>query len=67
MGDCNLEPQLLAIKSLLRRNRKAEEDTMREIERLYERSRQAEQAHSPYQDDKWVDYTFESFFHGVAH
>ena len=40
---------------------------MREIECLYERARQAEQAPSPYQDEEWVDRRFESFFHDVAH
>ena len=67
MGDFNLELQLLAIKSLLCRNREAEEDSIREIECLYERARQAEQTYSPYQDEEWVDRTFESFFHDVAH
>ena len=67
MRDIDLELQLLAIKSILRRNREAEENTTREIECLYERARQAEQAHSPYQDEEWVERTFESFFHNAAH
>ena len=71
LRDFELEAQLLAIKSLLRRNQEAEESLQRDIDALHEQARQVEEAtkgidYPPYQDNVWVDGVFESFFHDAA-
>ena len=64
----DIEAQLLAIKSLIRRNQEADEDLERKIEALYEQARRTtEVRNSPYQDDQWVDETYQSFFQDAAH
>ena len=66
----DLEAQLLAIKSLLSRNRQAEDDLKREIDDLYKQSQQADQEaqgrYERYGDDRRVDRTYEAFFEDVA-
>ena len=64
----DVEAQLLAIKSLIRHNQQADEDLERKIEALYEQARRTtEVRNSPYQDDRWVDETYQSFFQDAAH
>ena len=64
----DIEAQLLAIKSLIRRNQEADEDLERKIEALYEQARRTTDVrNSPYQDDQWVDETHQSFFQDAAH
>ncbi len=65
----DLEAQLLAIKDLLRRNRQADEDLEQRIKDLYEQAQQTTEVwrNSPYQDDRFVDETYQSFFQDAAH
>ena len=64
----DVEAQLLAIKSLIRRNQQADEDLEQKIKDLYEQARRTtEVRNSPYQDDRWVDETYQSFFQDAAH
>ena len=66
----DLEAQLLAIKSLLSRNRQAENYLKREIDDLYKQSQQAAQEaqgrYERYGDDRWVDRTYEALFEDAA-
>ena len=66
----DLEAQLLAIKSLLSRNRQAEDDLKREIDDLYKQSQQADQEaqgrYERYGDDRWVGRTYEALFEDAA-
>lgn len=71
LNDFQLEAQLLAIKSLLRRNQEAEKSVQQDIDVLREQARQIEEAtkgmnYPPYHDDAWVNCVFESFFHDAA-
>ena len=65
----DFEAQLLAIKDLLRRNRQADEDLEQRIKDLYEQAQQTTEVwrNSPYQDDRFVDETYQSFFQDAAH
>ena len=64
----DVDAQLLAIKSLIRRNQRADEELEQEIKDLYEQARRTtEVRNSPYQDDRWVDETYQSFFQDAAH
>ena len=68
MRDLDVEAQLLAIKSLIGRNQQADEDLERKIKDLYEQARRAKEVkNGPYQDDLWVDETYQSFFQYAAH
>ncbi|MDE2664557.1 MAG: hypothetical protein OXI69_00235 [Acidobacteriota bacterium] len=63
MQTLDFEAQLLAIKSLIRRNQQGDEDLARKIEALYEQARRTTQVrNSPHQDDLRVDETYQSFF-----
>ena len=55
----DVEAQLLAIKSLIRRNRQADEDLNRRIDDLRKQDQQG--------NDFWVDDIYQSFFQDVAH
>ena len=67
LRNVDVEAQLLAIKNLIRRNRKANEDSEQKIKDLYEQARRTmETRNSPYQDDRWVDETYQSFFQDAA-
>ena len=64
----DVKAQLLAIKSLICRNQQADEDLEQKIEALYEQARRTNEVrNSPYQDDRWVDETYQSFFQDAAH
>ena len=67
--DLDFEAQLLAIKDLLRRNRQADEDLEQKIKDLYEQAKRTTEVwrNSPYQDDRFVDETYQSFFQDAAH
>ncbi len=69
LKDLDLEAQLSAIKDLLRRNRQADEDLEQKIKDLYEQAQRTTEVwrNSPYQDDRFVDETYRSFFQDAAH
>ena len=69
MKDLDFEAQLLAIKDLLRRNRQSDEDLEQRIKDLYEQAQRTTELrrNSPYQDDRFVDETYQSFFQDAAH
>ena len=67
LRDIDVEAQLLAIKNLIRCNQQAKEDLEHKIKDLCEQARRTtETGNSPYQDDRWVDETYQSFFQHAA-
>lgn len=67
--DRDLEAQLIAIKSLLRRNREAEEETFKEIQELDEtiQSFTGDDQYRMYLEGHWVDALQASVFQDAAH
>ena len=68
LQDLDVEVQLPAIKNLIRRNQQADEDLEQKIRALYEQARRTNEVRNgPYQDDRWVDETYQLFFQYAAH
>lgn len=66
LEDIDLDAQLLAVRSLLRRNRQADEELTSEIERLDALARSADGDRAHHLVDAWVDEMHGSVYQGAA-
>ena len=67
MREHDLEAQLLAIKSLLHRNRESEQALEAEIDELESKFPESEGKHWDYLQHSWIDHVHLSVFHDAAH
>ena len=67
IGEFDLEAQLLAIRSLVHRNRQADEALKADIEDLAAAARDTRGPYVQYWDDQWVDILQGSVFQSAAH
>jgi hypothetical protein len=67
LEDIDLEAQLLAVKSLLRRNARAGQELSREIEELGKRAGEVTGEYGVHLENEWVDHLHDSVFQDAAH
>jgi hypothetical protein len=67
LEDADLEAQLLAVRSVLRRNAQADSELAREIEDLGKRAGEASGEYGMHLENTWVDHLHDSVFQDAAH
>ena len=67
LGDVDLDAQLLAIRSMLRRNKQADDAMIADIEDLKTAIRSARGAYAEHLQDQWLDRLHGSVFQDAAH
>lgn len=67
LEDVDLEAQLLAVRSVLRRNAQADSELAKEIEDLGKRAGEASGEYGLHLQDTWVDHLHDSVFQDAAH
>jgi hypothetical protein len=65
--DFDVDAQLIAIRGLLHRNRKANEELENEIKQIEEHSRRLNGVYAERASDAWVDHVHHSVYQGAAH
>ena len=67
LGEADLDAQLLAIRSMLRRNKQADEVMIADIDDLKSAIRNARGAYAQHLQDQWLDRLHGSVFQDAAH
>lgn len=67
LGDVDLDAQLLAIRSMLRRNKQADDAMIADIEDLKAAIRSTRGAYAEHLQDQWLDQLHGSVFQDAAH